>query len=77
MAPDIQDAWKIVNDYDSKRLQLLVIVVSFVSGFLLSVLVAIALESMDGRSRLVITVSRYTGVFAAYIVISYSINKRE
>jgi uncharacterized membrane protein len=69
--------WETITDYDSRRLQIVVIVVSFVSGFVLSVLVAIAWESVYGRSRVAITLSRYTGVFVAYIVISYSINKRE
>ena len=71
----LRTAWIAATDYESKRLQGFVAVVSVVLGFLMSWVLSLLWIEIFGFSRLMTTLTRYVAIFALFFLLSYTVNE--
>ena len=71
----LRTAWTAATDYDSKRLQGFVAVVSVILGFLVSWVLSLIWIELFGFSRIMTTLTRYISIFALFFILSYLVNK--
>lgn len=71
----LRTAWTAATDYDSKRLQGFVAVVSVILGFLVSWVLSLIWIELFGFSRIMTTLTRYIAIFALFFILSYLVNK--
>jgi len=71
----LRTAWIAATDYESKRLQGAVAIVSVVLGFLMWWVLSLVWIETFGFSRLMTTLTRYVAIFALFFLLSYTVNE--